>query len=1349
MAIIEYYVNIDNSYTTAGAGLWHTPYNWDQFLVVLSAAIGSESSSNNKQFYLSGSRVIDQAADLILEYGAWDSVTLTSYPDAYNSGQEPWRISYTGNTGYGFFFKPIETDKSASVQNDADPWLQLSHGLIDTDQANINMGLIYSMSVINCQNMWFKCVNDIYINQVDATFQGCNIKCTNLNNSSRVDPVLPENTSNLKGLGTVFQNCILDITNYYENATNAYATGDFAIFDECIFTVADFWNFTFAGGGITDGNNYDLVENPVSTGLFDYQAAWSAPLVFTSALSAVSASNTNYVDSDWCPITVDGIPTQRTAFPNTDLCTWFNGRRDGVGSIYFEEVSPLISASPTGTVGTPAVMTFNIQDNIVSGLSASEVSYYYAPGEGSDLSANTTSAEHTFVNPGTYITTVETYPYNRWYNNNDDVQLETSATVVSASFQFISLDDFTTPITSAYISEIFIISATNEVSGATQYNFDYGDGSSATFGNGTAVVDIDGLTGPYTYPNPNKYDVILYTNLGQVNETSFSASFFVYPYESSAFYTDINETYTSTGTGTELDPLNWTQFNDALSSTNLIDYPKDSTFYLRGYRQLGNAQSVNRLLTSANPSKNFTIDSWSLSANGPWTLASYDFCAQFPENFQQSEIRFPGTNLKNGIIYNMPYEASSDFGGIVEFTNLNNMYIVNQGVGSSAIVNPYNLITSAVSVPTNPVWITLPPGETFINEEWQDGLFDAFWDVETTSNYTISAYPGSTTDYLLVEGSTTETLISEGTPICGGFTLEWRIRTVTDINGSHRIDLISSLPASQPTYAVTSGCFLYVNETQGLVWKWPNLSTIKHSNASVMLQAGEYIDFKLQRVAGTNEVSAFANYNGAGLSGISDPFPLNDDICFWALINGESGTSAGFEFFHFQSDSGFPYEYSTDQSYSHSVYNVSGTSTILASTLYLDNGMKEDVSTIAATPYTIRGPGGTDITDENYNLRYDFCIEDSVVKGLSATRNEMNNAHSNFRFIATQDSYGTVISAFSASLNDAYTYNPKFVSLQYDYFQSNYNSNWPFTKDTDEFGTHISAIDVRRVIPFDGIQLPPNPGKGHPDYDSYPTGLWEWSRPDYERRKAPAGSNVYYVDLWYESTGLNGKNEEQPLGCCEFIDAFTNATVATTFHMRGTSYLKDTTTNFLSSTLSHTLMSWNATKYGPWRLILNYGFNAINTSLTGGILATVSSSIYIDNATDMYISVLDTSLNIYHNGNIIRSTTTELDGNQYMGYQTSGATISVTDTVLGFSSGMILETTTSALSATLDTVITTLTDESVMIALDSGVDNTVTYNDIVYNWVITPMTALLLSTETDLTKFRLSAPVGYGPLWAQ
>lgn len=620
------YVNINNVYTTDGIGANYDPMNWGQFLTLVSGG-----STDIETFYLSGTRTLESDTNLLVSA---NDVTLSAW------GETPFRI--------------ISTD-DWKFTNNADE-LNVYDGMFDVKDLNI-FG------------------QDDYAKIGNIMFDNCYVK---LSATSNLNVNYNDNF--------VFRNSIIignEIQVYFIDTLTVYNT----IFDIADFKVSNVTTnsvndsaFTSAISAFTDYSNISFS---------DIQSQWTRPNLFSSAVSAINASDLSYLGSDFNTLSAS---LGNRSYTNT----WWGGRRDGIGSLYFSPISGVaVSANPT-SAGTDDTIQFVLSGNDpFTEFSATSATYNFKDGDTSAVSDNSI-IEHQFSAAGVYLPTCIVRSKNDWYDYTTTYTVVTIGNI-TVTIQIIGPtgNDITSLGQTKPYSNLTFNAVVGGSLSARQYHWDFGDSTttSATVSSSNHSYNTLGTKTVYVsaYSEAIPYSSAVDTSTLYASATD---TLTIATTPASAYYVNITSAYdTNTNNeGTESDPLNWTEFTNYLKTSG--EY--SDTYYLSGSRELIKPDGVSTpwYPISADHRKRFTINAWDIDNYGPWLISVKDYALS-----DNAIVKLKGCIIKNGIIYNKPYDVG-EYGGEMYLSQLYDMYIVSQGSGSLIYFEPYlNTFSGSDSVP--------------------------------------------------------------------------------------------------------------------------------------------------------------------------------------------------------------------------------------------------------------------------------------------------------------------------------------------------------------------------------------------------------------------------------------------------------------------------------------------------------------------------------------------------------------------------------------------------------------------------------------------------------------------------
>ena len=618
---------------TDGLGTLISPYSWGQFLASLSAV----DNVNDNIYLLSGTKtLIANTTIKIIQ----NSVVIDSYDSVY-----PWRMQCPSNS-------LVFSTSSSSVT--------FRSGFIEGTTVSFN-NPTYDKGLV-LDNIWLHAKSGyLQFNFYD------NIQIIN----STIAATSATGYFGNQDGGLFYVSVTNSIVDIRDVQKSMYGSMQFSLDNVCLTSaVSDYSVYGYATLSTTA-----LQEN------------WPRAEIMVSAVSAISASNIYYQTADFSTVSaVSG---------NTDYTrSWFGGVRDGIGALYYPAIWCSLSADGTSAASTayaytPVIFDFN---ELFATFDVTSAALYFGDGATSGYNWGIdSSATHTYTNVGSVSPYVWIRSDNEWYDaysNYLSIEVLGSS---STSAEFIILDS-TSAVTSAIgTHDTFYLSAGILSGGLFKYQWNFGDGVSRYYSEATEISAIPIET--YSHKLADKYNISLLLNA--IN--SISADLVVSA-SAKTYYVNITSGYdVDTGNGgSEVDPYNWLEFRGRTSANGTGEL--SDTYKLKGYRNLiiTTADSMPWTAISFDKDKNFTIDGWDLSANGPWIISVEDTGISNNVN-----LSFGGVTIKNGIVYNKPYGAGETrYGGNVYVTKIYDAFIVNQGVGSKVYLDPYHADVSVVTCGT-------------------------------------------------------------------------------------------------------------------------------------------------------------------------------------------------------------------------------------------------------------------------------------------------------------------------------------------------------------------------------------------------------------------------------------------------------------------------------------------------------------------------------------------------------------------------------------------------------------------------------------------------------------------------
>lgn len=476
-------------------------------------------------------------------------------------------------------------------------------------------------------------------------------------------------------------NSILGIENLYSNQDSPKNISlDNVVMTENLETMFGYDKYIF-NGPIQDEWSKPSLWTDIITGYnnkYDYLSAFPAK------------ENFSYLTSAFNNITLSG--TKNSVYSSEE--PW-DGRRDGVGFLYFDPLTYNVVKPVSLSGNVPWECELNFNNHLTS---ASKIEVNWRDGSAIETFTSGTSASHIYSNTGTYIIRINNFSNNSWYSHYDFCSSDLTVNVyddvaVSAGLVFISPYDRSV-VTEIYENTSLWLSAFGISGRVVTFEFETTKGS---FINPFSGYNIDGFTDIstalfYDLNSNGTETATLHLNRGYPNYYSISLPLGILditnpppeqpPYVPPTYYVDLNKS--TSGSGTSGNPYNKTEFYDRIifmGGANIGD-----TYKLKGYANFSKPTSASRPYTiiDADYRKNITIDVWDALTYGPWMITIED------DYYTNNNILdFIGCTLKNGIIYNKPQKYGTNYyGGKFKFTNLYNMWIVNQGQNSDLTLVP-------------------------------------------------------------------------------------------------------------------------------------------------------------------------------------------------------------------------------------------------------------------------------------------------------------------------------------------------------------------------------------------------------------------------------------------------------------------------------------------------------------------------------------------------------------------------------------------------------------------------------------------------------------------------------------
>jgi len=815
--------------------------------------------------------------------------------------------------------------------------------------------------------------------------------------------------------------------------------------DNCITDSSEF----------TAGEYYEIGSSAVTNCQFNF----SQPAALSADISAVTPNDFNYLSGGFEDISVTGDTSYNDGI-------WWNGTRDGIGALFFPSLSGISISASSATSPIDSSVDFVLSGNDpFTAFSATSAVYNFDDGYTSAVNFNDTLT-HSFTSNGSFDVFATITSRNEWYTfTTNTFEILVGDFIVTISI-YKNGNDITNSSATFFDNLTFLASTIGLAAGS--YKWDFGDGTSGDSDTETkyytsgATFTI-GLSG-YALDDSS----VSSTDTATLSISSTSAIYFV----------DINSSYDVCGSnvGTSADPFNWGEFRGRVETSG--DY--NDTYRLRGSRNLDYGSTSNRNVLSVDRRKNFTIRDWDVSAYGPWVWIVEDFSV-FDEN---SVLSAGGCTLRNGIIYNKRY-SSPGFGGKIILSRTYNMFVVYQGEYSRIQIDPMNYMLSGTTESVivtgtssdKPSWVDY---DTYIFEDYnyEDlgcGNVNPFWSSGVSAG-SFSAVDTSTFSGCVRYGTDEINYNTSSTCFSGGFIIETQI-FIGESGGNESVHLVLN---------EQDGTEIFDFNTQGGDRIEYNSEVVSQFNEV----PGYYIWFKIERESGSNVISASYKHDfNETVSAVGETtgvyyFAGSAEYSGCSYITGDSGENAwGTGPLYWQAEYGFPETWtsgisSTTIGVDSAGYIVaSAGSNIIGSTIYLSGDGWSDYFNSATY-------SAFDQSD------YDVSIIDSVITNLTKETSEQFSACGLILMNSTfSNSYSTISGNFTVETND---------ENQFGWIPP---TDYPFTPSNALYNKDIDFINSNKkyLKPFDGITAPPNPGRNYYTYPNYETGLFGYSRKDYDR----------------------------------------------------------------------------------------------------------------------------------------------------------------------------------------------------------------------------------------------------------
>jgi hypothetical protein len=519
-----YYVTIDNSYSATGSGIKTSPLNWNQFTSVLS------SNTTEDIYCLSGT------------YSA-SNINIFSPKQIYLSSDDgnPWIIRAPSSTITLSAFESIYIVNGFVAASTIS--FNATSGSVNFD--NVLLSLSANLNLVSLSG---------------ATMQASTISNNNLS--------LNLNFSGTNQTFNFFNN-ILMLKNINDKSINSFNTYNF---HNNVITSAisaySFWN-GFGNTFIDSNNQPNWIPLSAFTSLTTIQLNSTNLNYLTSSFSAISAS----VALGYDPYPVYGITKSTNTF--------YDGRRDGVGALYFPLISGVAVSASSATSPVGVVLNYILSgNNPFTIFSASSATYTWDDGTSNSAINSNSILAHSFSANGSYQVGSTILSRNKWYSVEANTKtILAGVYVIITIFKKYSDDD----ITNGYTNLLTDLTMSATVFGfeVGSYDWDFGDGSILGDSNPeNKFYMTDGIKNVKISAYSLEDSDIFVTNSANITVSAISAE----------YYVNIISAYDvcANNVGTSEDPFNWLEFKGRVET---------SGDYLDTYK-LSGSRTLNRIMPS-------------------------------------------------------------------------------------------------------------------------------------------------------------------------------------------------------------------------------------------------------------------------------------------------------------------------------------------------------------------------------------------------------------------------------------------------------------------------------------------------------------------------------------------------------------------------------------------------------------------------------------------------------------------------------------------------------------------------------------------------------------------------------
>jgi len=673
------YVVISDTYQFSGMdGSPYNPFSWHDFLVDL------RSNPNDREYRLWGERYINSTeigdTTFVLPFYSEDTpdagsthVTIKKWGDAQwycggahaGNAHDPWFLFFNDYAVEHIIFSAGNM-RNLSIQ---DMMIQgLSADISFEKNVDAGGGSLY---LDNCWIVSWGEERGSHVYLKDFQSQ-------EVSNSTIISNTLTTGLVNPRSYSLEINNTILKINDFRADYVTAVSF-DNVVLTSAVSAFADGWMIYWSASTTQEG--------------------WDGSSILDDAITTITQQELHYTDGDWYgaaePIVVKGNKQDGLS------ATWFQGRRDGVGALWFPEISAVyVSASETyGEAPISASFLLSSVDDPPS-FSARRVDYYF--GDGRLLSAfYGEPVTREFSAWGVYPVSGIARSFNQWYS------VESSGTAFSAdpnmALTLLVLDSNGNLVTSAKPWDLLVFSAIPDQPDVPYtYDWDFDDGylayttKTAPDTSGTSGTTVDHA---YTIVRTVNASVTATDETGAFSASNTSA--FDVVLLSAAYYVDVSNTYdvcAGPHSGTSADPYNFWEFYNRTLSAGEGQF--NDVYRVKGLRFESRPTSagIPWKVVDFDRRKSFRVEAWDTSAFGPWGLSPQDYS----DDNENSIMSFDGAILKDAILYNRPYGFDDLRGGQIVLTKAFDVWAMEQGAYGRIVVSPYSQEVSGINVIAEP-----------------------------------------------------------------------------------------------------------------------------------------------------------------------------------------------------------------------------------------------------------------------------------------------------------------------------------------------------------------------------------------------------------------------------------------------------------------------------------------------------------------------------------------------------------------------------------------------------------------------------------------------------------------------